>query len=433
MKKIIFALLCLFPLFVVYKALPITREKESFCSFFPKERFQIKLQQPIPRWMEEQLERDFKNQNLTLEALAKTFQTVRERGIHLKRYRIYKNRLYKFVPPAAKFSRSDSLFEKAFKTLLLYAPVPDCEFLLCAMDGVPEPYMPKDFYLVEDPKDQAPILAQAKLREPFSKSIILIPDQFSLSEDWFGVSKEILTLNREIPWGQKRESAIWRGSLTDGGVPSGQMPLHLEMSPRFKLSLLSRQFSDRIDAGFSFADSKMIAFLEEKQLIKNPASKQDQLFYKYLPVLDGHMCTYPGYQWRLLSNSVAFKQDSDQIQWFYGALQPYRHFIPIRNDMSDLLDQIAWASAHDEEVKRISCNARKFALHHLMPEAVYLYLYLVFKKYASCQKIDFKKLNTESDPQWKCIQYRKRLALYRTWDRLFNKRVKRRTYVSTQS
>ncbi len=66
------------------------------------------------------------------------------------------------------------------------------------------------------------------------------------------------------------------------------------------------------------------------------------------------MCTYCGYQWRLLSNSLALKQESDEIQWFYIALKPYEHYIPIKNDMSDLLEIIEWARKNDDKCKKIS-------------------------------------------------------------------------------
>ena len=139
--------------------------------------------------------------------------------------------------------------------------------------------------------------------------------------------------------------------------------------------------------------------------------------------MDGHMCTYPGYQWRLLSNSVSFKQESNQIQWFYSALKPYEHFIPLKNDISDLKERIEWASSNDEKVKNISSNAQNFAINNLLIQDNYYYLYLVLKNYAQAEDIDFKKLkkSTKSDPNWKCIQYRKRLALIKSFDKIKSK------------
>ena len=30
-------------------------------------------------------------------------------------------------------------------------------------------------------------------------------------------------------------------------------------------------------------------------------------------------------------------------------LKPFEHYIPVKHDLSDLLDQIEWAKTHDEE------------------------------------------------------------------------------------
>ena len=135
------------------------------------------------------------------------------------------------------------------------------------------------------------------------------------------------------------------------------------------------------------------------------------------------MCTYPGYQWRLLSNSVCFKQDSNQVQWFYSAIQPYVHYVPIQNDMSDLVEKIRWAHEHDDEMIQISKRAQEFAWNNLLFEDDYLYLYLVLKRHASMEEIDFSRLKKETclDPHWKCIQYRKRLVLKKIVDRTLEK------------
>jgi len=293
------------------------------------------------------------------------------------------------------------------------------------MDGMPEPYMPTDFFLVKDVKDQAPILAQAKLTQPSSKYIALIPDQFSLHKNWQGEAQEVLDLNRELNWEKKRDVAIWRGGLTDIGTPNGQFASNFSSCPRFLLCKQSLASPLLVDAGLNWADHEMEEVLKRSDVIKSGLTKKEHLQGKYLPVLDGHMCTYPGFQWRLLSNSVCLKQQSNQIQWFYSALKPYVHYIPIENDMKDLVEKVEWAKCHDEEASRISRNGREFAENNLLIEDNYFYLYLVLNKLAALEKIDLQELRyaTKNDPRWKCIQYRKKLALIKSYQkvkRIFN-------------
>jgi hypothetical protein len=422
----LFALgVCFLVISITIRALPIVREKESYRRHFPKERFQAKLTSTPPSWIVKQIDqdfRDFEGRGVTASALEKTFQYICQnvsQKTPFYHYRILDNQLYKFVPEGSRFSDTDNSFEKSFKTLLIYAKVPDVDFILCPMDGMPEPYMPPDFYRMKDSQDQAPILAQAKLKEPLTKYIALIPDQFSLQDGWDADAHEVLALSKKIGWEQKKEMAVWRGGPTDLGVPNRQLVPNFESSPRFKLCKQSAENPSLVDAGFNWVEEHQKPLLQKEGVIREGLSKRDHLLCKYLPALDGHMCTYPGYQWRLLSNSVCFKQESDQVQWFYPELKPYVHYIPVKNDMSDFLSQIEWAKSHDDEAREISKQAQNFARDHLLMEGNYFYLYLVFKKLSSIEKIDFLQLKreTKSDPRWKCIQYRKRLALKKTFDR----------------
>ncbi len=415
-KWVFLTLIAVFSIPIISKSLPIVRDNECYRSFFPSKKFLSKLSQPVPFWMNDQIQTDFQSfsSGIRVEAIDKTYRQIQQKFPNLfYRYRIIDNQLYAYQP----FSMSDTPFEKALKTLLLNIDIPNVDFIYCPMDGLPEAYMPQDFYLTENPNDQAPILAKAKIES--APYIVLIPDQFSLSKEWFDVSSEVIALNEQVQWEEKKEAAFWRGGFTDTGIPNGSFVPNFKHFPRFKISKLSGELPHVVDAGIPWsACDELDAALQKEQVLKTGASKEEHLLYKYLPVLDGHMCTYPGYQWRLLSNSVSFKQSSEQVQWFYRALQPYVHYIPVKNDMSDLVDQVEWAKTHDLEVKQIVRNAQEFASNHLMIEDDYLYLYLVLKQYASQQRIDWERLKKgKQDPNWKCIQYRKRQSLAKSWHR----------------
>lgn len=430
-KKILIVLGCvLFFAFIpiIDKSLPIVRDIECHRSFFPQERFQKRLGEPPAPWMIEQLTQDFApftEKKIQADSVEKTFEQIYQRLKFLPEithFRILNNKLYKFVPEGAPFSYRDTLTEKMLKTLLLYAKLPDCDFILCGMDGIPEYFVPEDFYLMANPNDQAPILAQAKRESVASNYIVLIPDQFSLCRLWHQDILEVLEANKKISWDQKIPKAVWRGGLTDTGEPTDDRFVpHYNKTPRFLLCQMAFERPESLDAGFAYLDNQEIkALVKERGLWKTPLSKSEHLAYKYLPVLDGRMCTYPGYQWRLLSSSVCLKQESDEVQWFYGALKPYVHYIPVQNDLSDLLKKILWAKEHDEEAKIIADQATKFASENLRFEDVYFYLYLTLSHYAKHQDIDFQKLKktTTADPHWKCIQYRKRLSLKKSLNKI---------------
>jgi len=52
----------------------------------------------------------------------------------------------------------------------------------------------------------------------------------------------------------------------------------------------------------------------------------------------------------LAGDSVILKQDSHYYEFFYKQLRPYVHYIPVKADLSDLLDRIQWAKQHDAQV-----------------------------------------------------------------------------------
>ncbi|EKX33620.1 hypothetical protein GUITHDRAFT_120208 [Guillardia theta CCMP2712] len=64
--------------------------------------------------------------------------------------------------------------------------------------------------------------------------------------------------------------------------------------------------------------------------------------YKYLLSLDGTVAAYrmPAL---LAGDSVVVKQSSEWYEHFYSELLPFTHYIPVKEDLSDLLLQLHWA------------------------------------------------------------------------------------------
>ncbi|HEY5235443.1 MAG TPA: glycosyl transferase family 90, partial [Rhabdochlamydiaceae bacterium] len=185
--------------------------------------------------------------------------------------------------------------------------------------------------------------------------------------------------------------AVWRGGFTK--------------KIRIRLCEISAENPDQLDAKLVEDPARQENL---KHLIGNRFSFEDFLNYKYLPNVTGTMASSPALQWRLLSNSVTLQQVTDEIQWFYRALKPYVHYVPVKDDLSDLLEQIQWSKDHDDLCKQIADNATEFALNNLMTEDIYLYFYLVLNRYSSLQHLS-KEVEQETlkDPRWAKIQSRK--------------------------
>jgi hypothetical protein len=86
--------------------------------------------------------------------------------------------------------------------------------------------------------------------------------------------------------------------------------------------------------------------------------------YRYLLDLQGR-----GYSARvkllLFSGRPLFLQARSWQEFFYADLQPWTHFIPVREDLSDLTAQLDWAEAHPQQTRAIAERAREFAMSKL--------------------------------------------------------------------
>ena len=377
-------------------------QHETMVRLLDEEKFKFKLTHEPPDWMKKQVAEDFqefsvgKISNIHVD---ETFLAIRKNYPHpwIIRYRIINRELYRYFPPGEPISLSDNGTERALKTLMHYMTIKDLDLILSYVDGVPLPEMPSDFYLTSSKDLQAPIFFSAKVKA--TPYVVLIPDWRSISDWWASDIKNILNKMQDFPWEKKRDFALWRGSLTK--------------AIRQTLCEISALHSESLDAKLNVKveDPLLQEKFEKEGLFGKAVSWEEFLTCKYLPIVDGVCCAAPAFQWRLLSNSVTLKQESDEIQWFYRTLEPYVHYIPIKNDLSDLIEKIEWAKLNDSLCKEIAARSTEFTLNNLMIEDIYHYFSLVLKHYESLMNLDKKAVEDEvkNDPRWVNIQHRNKL------------------------
>ena len=88
----------------------------------------------------------------------------------------------------------------------------------------------------------------------------------------------------------------------------------------------------------------------------------------------------------LASGSVVVKPASASAGFYYSALRPAEHFLPVRADFADLEQTLEWARAHDAEAERIAARARRFARTHLREVPVACYVIALLEAYAALQR-----------------------------------------------
>ncbi len=223
--------------------------------------------------------------------------------------------------------------------------IPDTDFIVGLFD-----------YLTIPSKKPTPIFAFSKdLAIPGEKDLILIPDWMNLRSVQ-KTSSQIKAANKHNPWKDKQTKLFWRGGPWDS------------TGFRKKTVEFSKLHPNLIDA--KFTNNKDVPFTK----------LEDHLKYKYLIAIDGLRCTWERFVWHLHANSLIFKNESTQTQWFYKGIEPYVHYIPVSDEHS-LLDKIEWAEKNPEKVQSIIANASYFAEQNLELEDMFHYYLVLIQEY----------------------------------------------------
>ena len=81
----------------------------------------------------------------------------------------------------------------------------------------------------------------------------------------------------------------------------------------------------------------------------------------------------------LAGGSLLLKMESQYREHFYRHLEPFRHYIPVRGDLSDLTERVEWARQNDAQAKTIAENAVRISV---FPEKYSLELFPSYDPYA---------------------------------------------------
>lgn len=188
-------------------------------------------------------------------------------------------------------------------------------------------------------------------------------------------------------WSERKNVAVFRGSSTGRGVT-------IDTNPRLKLAYIS-SISPRDEDGSVLLDAGITKWnLRPRKLkgdrfvstidIRNlpfglvpflTPEKQEE--YKYLINVDGHVSAFR-LSWELKSGCTILLVQSKYRLWFSHLLIPYTHYVPIKEDLSDLISKIKWCKKHDNKCRKIAENAGAFYDKYLSKEGILDYLQNLF-------------------------------------------------------
>lgn len=196
-----------------------------------------------------------------------------------------------------------------------------------------------------------------------SNDVILCPD-FTFDK-WLecGIDEYNIAIKKIIDGGNNKyivEKLFWTGNLNT-------QPL------RYELLRLGNLFENKLeiipmDWIRKFHKGSMHDFTKYTSL-------EDHTKYKYL--ID---CGARGFSGRLkfllYTNRPLFlvNRDENKQEYFYNKLIPFKHYIPVKEDLSDLILQLEWAENNYADAIAIADNAREFAIENLNKKSVIEYL-----------------------------------------------------------
>jgi hypothetical protein len=166
---------------------------------------------------------------------------------------------------------------------------------------------------------------------------------------------------KPTPWTEKIEKAVFRGATTGSGVTS-------DTNQRLKALEMGVKHKGLLDVGITkwnlrprkLEGSPYFQTIERSNYNRaNRLNLQEQSRYKYILTLEGHVAAYR-LSYELLSGSVVLLAESQWQMWYYPFLKPYEHYVPVKEDLGDLLSQIEWCKANDAKCQQIAKNARAF-------------------------------------------------------------------------
>jgi hypothetical protein len=180
-------------------------------------------------------------------------------------------------------------------------------------------------------------------------------------DDVFFSSGVTNCFNNLPPWESRKSIVFWRGGVSGGD--------HLEsIRCRTVAKLLNYPDTDvKVNHGWEPPGNIIPdTFFGER------VDYTELLNYKTFIILDGN-CIASAHMWGFGSGGVPFLI-SNATCWFSKFLKPFVNYIPIKYDLSNLIEQIEWVRNNDAEAKKIAENALKFAKEVFSPEFQRKYL-----------------------------------------------------------
>eukprot|EP00933_Yihiella_yeosuensis_P044760 TRINITY_DN40022_c0_g1_i1.p1 TRINITY_DN40022_c0_g1~~TRINITY_DN40022_c0_g1_i1.p1 ORF type:complete len:391 (-),score=52.50 TRINITY_DN40022_c0_g1_i1:238-1410(-) len=233
-----------------------------------------------------------------------------------------------------------------------------------------------------------PSFAFSPPREMIDLQTVGFPNPYYL-EDIFDKWQEAV----DIPWAEKSNKVLFRGNMNGKRfVTSGNFTGVV----RLLLARIVQQKPSFFDVGFTGHDDTYRHVVgEEAWLTQDHVFKQmhangisffhDGPKFKYHLNVDGVEAS-----WRISKllrlGGVMLLQESENQEFIVRDLKPWIHYVPVKRDLSDLLQTVQYLRENDDVGEKIAQNAHDFAMKYLNPEQTGCYIADSFRLWGNAGK-----------------------------------------------
>jgi hypothetical protein len=182
-----------------------------------------------------------------------------------------------------------------------------------------------------------------------------------------------------VAWKDKTARVVWRG-ITGGRLMGSspeeegirlkgllrrhakgkftelQLKRKMQELPRFNAVNMAKE-DERLDFGFVDGDGYVISETPLHAALERPRmSRLEMQHYKYIAVLRG-LDVGSSFYWVMNSGSVGFVMETPFETFASRHFRPWEHYIPFREDCSDLVERFEWAEGNPLECQEMTRRA----------------------------------------------------------------------------
>jgi hypothetical protein len=198
---------------------------------------------------------------------------------------------------------------------------------------------------------------------------ILIPDHSFVRTRGYETYRHLARTNRTA-WDERSNWIVWRGLTTGHGAISKKTlsPRDPDLVARIRLCLEMKDIAQADVKLHAIAQSSNLPVDTERLtragVLGDYISPIAWCGLKFAIDIDGNTNAWSNFFTRLLMGCCVLKVDSaaGYRQWYYGDVVPWTHYVPVKADLSDLRERIAWCRANLAECRQIAAAGQQFAL-----------------------------------------------------------------------